>query len=274
MPDIREQLEAKGLGRIAGVIETAVKPSLWLATREESENGVSRLGGRPNLPEEFDWPLWQEQPLAFLAQLNLAALPAVDGLNLPREGALFFFQAAGRDEGWDGVRVLYSDRAVDQSPLREFPDELEAELRFRGFELAVREMVPSIPDFTDQLIEEQQLTEEELEAYQDVAFEWRQRWSEEHRAGGYPDAIQCEDPKLEAHLKSLDLYGWDLPPDQQKKAEEQSPGAKDWELLLQVASDRKAGMMWVDAGLIYFLIHKDDLKERCFDYVWTVMQTS
>ena len=99
MPDIREQLEAKGLGRIAGVIETAVKPSLWLATREESENGVSRLGGRPNLPEEFDWPLWQEQPLAFLAQLNLAALPAVDGLNLPREGALFFFQAAGRDEG-------------------------------------------------------------------------------------------------------------------------------------------------------------------------------
>ena len=195
MPDIREQLEAKGLGRIAGVIETAVKPSLWLATREESENGVSRLGGRPNLPEEFDWPLWQEQPLAFLAQLNLAALPAVDGLNLPREGALFFFQAAGRDEGWDGVRVLYSDRAVDQSPLREFPDELEAELRFRGFELAVREMVPSIPDFTDQLIEEQQLTEEELDAYQDVAFEWRQRWSEEHRAGGYPDAIQCQDPK-------------------------------------------------------------------------------
>jgi len=98
MPDIPEQLEAKGLGRIAGAIETAVKPSLWLATRAESENAVSRLGGRPNLPGEFDWPLWRQQPLAFLAQLNLAALPAVDGLLLPREGALFFFQEAGRDD--------------------------------------------------------------------------------------------------------------------------------------------------------------------------------
>jgi uncharacterized protein YwqG len=45
-----------------------------------------------------------------------------------------------------------------------------------------------------------------------------------------------------------------------------------WRLLLQVDSDDDAGMMWVDSGLLYFWIRKDDLAARRFERVWCVMQ--
>jgi Domain of unknown function (DUF1963) len=45
-----------------------------------------------------------------------------------------------------------------------------------------------------------------------------------------------------------------------------------WQLLLQVDSDDAAGMMWVDSGMLYYWIRKDDLAARRFERVWCVMQ--
>jgi uncharacterized protein YwqG len=42
--------------------------------------------------------------------------------------------------------------------------------------------------------------------------------------------------------------------------------------LLQVDSDDAAGMMWGDAGMLYFWIRDDDLAARRFDRAWCVMQ--
>jgi Domain of unknown function (DUF1963) len=50
--------------------------------------GVSRLGGRPDLADDVEWPLgYEDWPLAFLAQLDLAELRPydVDGV-LPVQG--------------------------------------------------------------------------------------------------------------------------------------------------------------------------------------------
>jgi uncharacterized protein YwqG len=43
---------------------------------------------------------------------------------------------------------------------------------------------------------------------------------------------------------------------------------------LQLECEKDAGMTWCDSGVIYFLIHKDDLRDRKFENVWSVMQSA
>ena len=86
-----------GLSRVGEQLLAAVRPSIRLSGIEHAESADHRLGGRPNLPHGFHWPAYKEQPLAFLAQLDLAALPAVDGIDLPRTGVLYFF--------WGGMEM-------------------------------------------------------------------------------------------------------------------------------------------------------------------------
>src|SRR4051794_1176339 len=95
MPTIREMLHTMRLGRIADAVQATVKRSIVLTPAQRSTAPCSRLGGAPNLPPEFEWPLWQGSPLAFLAQFDLAALSPLEDLDLPREGALFFFYETG-----------------------------------------------------------------------------------------------------------------------------------------------------------------------------------
>lgn len=47
-----------------------------------------------------------------------------------------------------------------------------------------------------------------------------------------------------------------------------------WKLLLQLDSDKTINSNWVDAGKILFFIHEDDLKNKNFDNVFTVIDTT
>lgn len=91
----------------------------------------SRLGGRPLLPESFDWP-WsraRKVPLHFLAQIDCAELPRIDA-RLPTKGMLFFFASDGEEQIWsdgapeDSVRVIYAPVIAADQAEREAPQEL------------------------------------------------------------------------------------------------------------------------------------------------------
>ena len=91
----------------------------------------SRLGGRPQLPDSFEWP-WsrrREVPLHFLAQIDCAELPRIDA-RLPTAGMLFFFASDDEERIWsdgapeDSVRVLYAPAVAADQPEREPPREL------------------------------------------------------------------------------------------------------------------------------------------------------
>src|SRR5580698_6789930 len=99
MASIRELLTAHGLTRVADLLETVAKPSLLLRSGERSEDPCSRLGGRPNLPDEIAWPEWRQRPLPFVAQLDLATVPPSHGLSLPADGSLYFFYEGG-ESAW------------------------------------------------------------------------------------------------------------------------------------------------------------------------------
>ncbi|MEO1495237.1 MAG: DUF1963 domain-containing protein [Pseudomonadota bacterium] len=73
--------------------------SLRVEVNAPAETAKVRFGGRPNLPEEVDWPHdGAGQPMQHLLQVDCKSLPAVDP-DMPHDGTLFFFVAAnGRDQ--------------------------------------------------------------------------------------------------------------------------------------------------------------------------------
>ena len=107
---------------------------------------VSQIGGRPNLPPEWEWPHiefgigegeffakgefeGQRASLDFLAQIRLEDLPNVPDRNmLPEKGVLFFFAlalSAGplSEFGSDAWRVLYYPGDVSGLPRRPSPSD-------------------------------------------------------------------------------------------------------------------------------------------------------
>jgi uncharacterized protein YwqG len=102
------------------------EPAFWLR-RGSNVNSRSQIGGVPTLPAELDWPaqLNTGLPLHFLAQIDLARLPAKT--KLPRTGMLFFFADLDEEMLWGeeeggaiaSSRVLYAASAGDQKPLPE-----------------------------------------------------------------------------------------------------------------------------------------------------------
>jgi len=95
---LRGVIDEAGLARVTEAIERTALPSILLHPRPAGEAdcalGESKLGGHPDLPEGVPWPEFGGHPLAFVAQLDLAALaPCVTGKLLPAEGLLLFFIA-------------------------------------------------------------------------------------------------------------------------------------------------------------------------------------
>jgi hypothetical protein len=91
-----------GFGSAVDLIFAEARECVYFANAadrwpEDERPGASRIGGLPDLPEGVDWPHGvnlEDQPwgfATFLAQFDLADLPEVDGLPLPRRGGLWLF---------------------------------------------------------------------------------------------------------------------------------------------------------------------------------------
>ena len=101
--------------------------SLRVAQNVSAETAKVRFGGRPNLPEEVDWPHdGAGQPMQHLLQVDCKSLPAVDP-DMPRTGTLFFFVAAN---GGDQTPSFLDDD-LGASALIYWPDPV-ADLPPRG----------------------------------------------------------------------------------------------------------------------------------------------
>jgi len=310
MPSVLEMLEGKGLARVATQLASNIRQSARFCAAEYAEGPDNRIGGRPNLPSDVEWPRWRDQSLAFIAQLDLATLPPVEGLDLPRVGALYFFYEGG-EEAWgfspddrSAWQIYFSERSPGDFSPRDYPSDLPEELRLKGIRLFQPEVEPTVPGGQDVLLDHLAMTPQERELYDAFLEEWDSShlvafqplpgypkwvkpdsdtgriWDQErykhpslHRIGGYPDCVQFADPKLEAQLVSHGLYCGDATGYLEGERSGLSAGAVDWQLLLQVDCEPNADMDWGDSGRVYFLIHKLDLENRRFDKVWLVSQT-
>ncbi|MBH5333956.1 DUF1963 domain-containing protein [Streptomyces pactum] len=245
-----------------------LRPSLRLERATDADTPVGRLGGLPELPEGVEWPVWEGHgPLSLVASVDCAALPAA-GLDipLPTDGTLAFFHFDGRlDDGaavvasddpdsWSGARVVYVPagtpvtRAAAPEGLPPYPEvplaaRLETTAPYPWHPVVYREFAP-MPDDHPVWGEEFREAVDELTA------------GTEHRLGGHATPVQDE---VEAAVArhALGCPPWNDPRIGQE--------ALRWVLLAQFDSDDDAGMMWGDAGALYWLMRPEDLALRRFD---------
>jgi hypothetical protein len=252
------------------VVEAVVRralPSIRLIAQfpregETSRLGGCRIGGLPDLPAGVGWPRLSaalkvdpseleqaDEPLWFLMQINLAEVAPINVAKLlPTSGMLYFFfhwhpedEPAAPDAGF----VLFHKDCEQTLQRVEAPADMHSGGHFRGFDL-----VPHLEwtvsdredDHTDHLDFLDTLVKRVAEV-QGLDFSWGP--IPVYRMLGHPEIIQL----------------WNLNEGEQ--------------LLLQVSSDcpsgftevgpyPETGMMWGDAGRIYYLISDDDLKSQYF----------
>lgn len=232
-------------------------------------SGLSHYGGRPAVPKEFVWPRHRERPLDFVLQVDLSELAGFrTGLDLPTTGTLLFFYDCERQPwGFDpadagGARVVLvpegeaSDAVATKGP-SPFP---LTPFRFRQIE--------TVPNPWSYLVDELRPTADERHEL-DRLQEWKSHSGAQ--IGGHPDPIQGGRMEFECDLASSGT-GVSREEFESVPEIEQIRRAKQWRLLLQVPSDEDLGMMWGDAGMIYFWIREADLAKRDFSRVWVILQ--
>jgi len=103
--------------------------------------GSSRLGGVPDMPADWEWPVRPGgPPLAFLCQLDLEEAAGIMALEtpLPERGHLYFFYDntigeqpwGGEPEECSGWRVLFSEAESEQLRRTPWPEGLPEESQF------------------------------------------------------------------------------------------------------------------------------------------------
>jgi len=236
----------------------------------------SKIGGLPNLPDPTLWPKHQEKSLSFIAQINLQELPG----NLPKEilpqkGMLYFFYDAEQATwGYDpkdkgSWRVLYAENLPEGVQAVSCPADIPEEARFTEKLVQLQDDF-SIPA-TAEILSDFCLSDTQVDEVCEIYDQFTERRNPWHQLLGHADPIQGE-MKLECQLVSHGLYCGDGTGYNDPKAKELAPGAAQWRLLLQVDSDEPLGMMWGDAGRLYFWITEDDLRNKRFENVWMISQ--
>jgi len=239
--------------------------------------GQSRIGGIPDLPADFEWPSYKNEPLSFIAQVNLSELgPYEAAKELPDSGNLaFFYDSQQYVWGFDpndalGFRVIHFKG--DDLERRDFPNGLPEQSRFKPLELKFAQDL-SLAPWDSCSINRLNLSDRQSDDYVELLekFEATERGSIQSFLLGHPDQIQGN-MQLECALVTNGINCGASPGYSDPRAETFKKEADSWRLLLQVFSEDGAGMMWGDLGCLYFWIREDDLKAGNFDRVWTILQ--
>lgn len=253
--------------------------------------GASRLGGWPDLPAGMPWPTWQERPMAFLAQINLAeAHAAVPGLRLPGNGLLSFFLGCTSDtyaKGDDPRQRLMADIMIGTEPdnrggwrvvftqepinlRRQTHDAVPLPQLFDPCSINFSPGGVVLPDESTIAYETLTLDSGARDAYNgalsDLAPPAGKAWT--NQLMGYPNLIQGTPPEWMCELASRGNSPW-LPVAQDDPAFQSiQHGAAEWGLLLQLTSDSNADFLWGDGGHFYFYGNRLAMERGDFSNVW------
>lgn len=240
--------------------------------------GSNKLGGEPDVPPGFLWPMNKDRQLAFIAQINLSQIPEVPAKTLPSRGILSFFyddQVWGFDpKDKDGFKVYcFADEPLERmkTPVVEikkklfgiFPQSSSESKIYKAckFELKI---IATLPDDADVIGLPEHATDDYFEMLEDMEGH--------HRLLGHCEPIQ-NPMQIECELVTNGFYCGDSTG--YKKASEFEETSKQWRLLLQIDSDiEHSDMMWGDGGRLYYWIKEKDLESENFQNCWLISQCS
>jgi len=258
---------------IASLVAPYAAPALHVTLGDSPSR--SHVGGEPNLPEGRNWPTRNGIRLNFLARFSLAEVHAAGTINwLPPTGALLFFYDMERQPwGYDPADkgswavLLVDDLKVPASAADPLPiNSPKIPFRFAQFR-----SIQSLPSPERKSMEALSLNDaefDELMRLTDEVFASKPK----HQIGGFPAPVQEDEMELESQLVSHGLHCGDQTGYKDSRAVALGPGAADWRLLLQFDSDDDLGVMWGDAGTLYFWVTEVSAREGKFEDAWLVQQ--
>lgn len=263
-----EKARAAGAPSYAALVRDQMKamilPTLWLTPA--SKACFSKLGGAPDLPAGFVWPLGDQGPRDFVAQLDLEEVRGADGPEwLPDKGRLYAFYDEERQGRADLVTITYSLEVVASPSGQPEPAFTERAVAFAP--------AMSLPSWDWLNVDPREFSGDyDEEAWSSLdRIEQRPTPSDapEHRIGGYPTEIQSARLSIECEHLARGLpdpnYRHAIPPDIEASA-------KAWRLLLQIDSDAQLKMNWVDSGLLYLFIRESDARRGDFSQTVALCQ--
>ncbi|GHU65733.1 hypothetical protein AGMMS49983_13970 [Clostridia bacterium] len=296
--NLPEYFAEAGFTRQAEILAPLEQSRIAIQTGKAEEAdfrlGESKIGGQPHLPPDFEWPMYKDMPLAFLAQFNLADVKEFDKDNrLPHSGILYFFYEGGEDvwgydpKDIDGFKVIHFQGDCAELKMTALPDGVceyavlsPCKLQFHAdvsypVNLEDLGLDPEIvKEFETVKREDMDAYDEILEAYEESLLSYADSDDGEsgnHQLLGYPNLVQGGIFE-ECQLVTNGIYLGDGFDYHSSKAQELQAGISDWTLLFQIDSDDNADVMWGDCGMVYFAIKKADLAEGKFDRIWAVFQ--
>ena len=236
---------------------------------------VSKFGGKPDVEREsFSWPLSNNKPMAFLAQIDLSEVSKQVKFDwLPKKGVLLFFYDV-LEMPWDLIQkteevgLLFTK--IKSILQLEFPDNINdiAKIKQSYIEML---SVDVLPQYDDPSVKQLNLSYEEEDLYMDLQSESSPSMPD-HQIGGFASPRQNNNMQLEAQLVSNGIYVGDSKGYESHEAKALESGAEDWQLLFQFDTDDDLEIMWGDTGTIYFWIQNNKSILKQFDNTWLVLQ--
>lgn len=244
----------------------SLKQPCWAGTAFKGNHltGESKVGGVPDVPEDFVWPVVEDTPLEFICQIKCSD---VTQQHFPDDGLMLFFVClshySDKVEKRGFFRVIYVAQGRSLSPAVPpfiYKKRLFGLLKPQQFPMIYSEArlkmtnAISLPD--SELLEEDFSKKMDDKDEWDGYYEVKEQISGERfiQIGGYPDPVQCDGIA-------------------QSAAEAFNKGdANDWHMILQVFHCQHTNMMWGDAGRLHFYAHAGDIKNLKFDEVWLEFQ--
>lgn len=278
------------LGILKRIKKNSIRMTYNAISKVECPVGRSKIGGKPDLPEGFQWFYFSEKtcdgaresrPLSFLAQINCEETKPFDteGL-LPSKGMLYFFyELETMTWGFDpddkgSAKVFYYSGAISDIKRTEFPADLSDEyiLPEMTVNFFSQDELPDLEEF-----DELHSGHDQWDAYDEAKRKIIPLPDEENinKLLGYANLIQgamllsCEEVTNGLYMGT----DTEIPEAQRKQYEED---CKKWQLLFQLDSIQtdEYEMLWGDLGRIYFYIRGEDLKNLNFGDCWLQLQCS
>lgn len=244
-------------------IEATIKPFIEIKAKAENNLRLwqSKVGGLPYFPKGLQYPADSKgQAMFLLAQINFGETPKLE--SFPEKGILQFYISGESDvygacfespARQDDFKVLYLPEVTENEGLlvTEFdflpkPDLLPIEKQCSlTFSLKHAPLPVGDYQFEPKILNLSPKSKHKIYSeYQRVYEEYEKLFpSEGHKLGGYPYFTQ-NDPR------EFDTYA-----------------GENYNLLFQMDSDAKAGIMWGDSGVANFFISEKDLLNRDFSGV-------
>lgn len=260
-------------------ITSLIEPYIEISNSTNVKIGCSKFGGRPDLPKEFYWPMFENKPMVFYGQINLSEISnfGIDSV-LPPTGILYFFSYFKNPENEFGAeynflmdkkkyKVLFYDGELNSLKSVDFPNDLISDYQFKDMPISFN-LDYNIPSYYDiWKVENADLSKADIDTYFKLTSNGD--YYRDETILGTPSPIQAGVDYDWAYASmDLDLSTVDFN-DPSFKAEVNKLRPEFINLLSFSMDDRFES---IGISLCYFGITKTDLKNKNFDKVIFVMQ--